>query len=418
MFKKLVFYVGNKCLEFNGQSFPLGEISRDILNFPEDKYKKILAIEKDASRYLERYKTTGDKEDLYKANEGYLKLDKLFQDLPVLRLIHNDPDIFYNVREYTTQISFSDNEEFAKAEEAEIEEFIKIANNFFTKHAKETGDIEVTVEDIISKDVLLGKPDMKEYHEYVMDIPYIITDIVSFIRTIQNFISQHLQHLITLNPENYAAALYHFINREDSHKLIANPLSGTGDFHEKEPVMLQYVPRETEPGSGQYKIYEQYETNIFMTLLKTDFYKALEAGHLIRRCQYCKKYFITTKGYHTKYCNNTIPGRPDITCRQMAYALGNPKELAADDPIFRTLYRCKMRVRQDYTRGCIEKDDKIKLIKTATDLVFNATIKPDISVEELEDKLATVNLYKECNVVRKSNPVGKPKKNITTEVKA
>ena len=32
MFKKLVFYVGNKCLEVNEQSFPLGEISRDILN--------------------------------------------------------------------------------------------------------------------------------------------------------------------------------------------------------------------------------------------------------------------------------------------------------------------------------------------------------------------------------------------------
>lgn len=418
MFKKLVFYVGNKCLEFNGQSFPLGEISRDILNFPEDKYKKIIDIEKDASRYLEKYKTTEDKEYLHKANECYLKLDEMFQGLPVFRLIHNDPDIFYNVREYTTQISFSDSEEFAKAEEAAVEEEIRKANEILAKHAEKTGDIKVTVEDIISKDILLDKPDMKEYHEYVMDYHYIISDIVSFIRTIQNFISQHLQNLSTLNPENYAAALYHFLDREDSHKLVANPLSGTGDFYDKEPVMLKYVPKETKPGSGQYKIYEQYETNIFMTLLKTDFYKALEAGHLIRRCQYCKKYFITTKGYHTKYCNNTIPGRPDITCRQMAYALGNPKELAADDPIFRALYRCKMRIRQDYTRGCIEKDDKIKLLKTATDLVFNAAIKPDISVEELEDRLTTANLCKECNVIRKANPVGKPKKKITTEVKA
>ena len=418
MFKKLVFYVGNKCLEFNGQSFPLGEISRDILNFPEDKYKKILEVDKKAFHYCEKYKETEDKEYLLKANEYYLKLDELVQSLPIVNLIHNDPDILYNVREYTTQISFFDDEEFAKTEQAEIDGFIKIANAFFAKHAEETGDIKATVEDFISKEVLMGKPDMKKYYEYVMDYHYIISDIVSFIRTIQNFISQHLQHLITLNPENYAAALYDFLHREDNYKVIANPLSGTGDFHEKEPVMLQYVPRETEPGSGQYKIYEQYETNIFMTLLKTDFYKALEAGHLIRRCQYCKKYFITTKGYHTKYCNNTIPGRPDITCRQMAYALGNPKELAADDPIFRALYRCKMRIRQDYTRGCIEKDDKIKLIKTATDLVFDATIKPDISVEKLEDKLATANLYKECNVVRKANPVGKPKKNITTEVKA
>lgn len=418
MFRKLVFYVGNKYLEVNGQSFPLGEISRDILNFPEDKYKKISEVDEKAFRYCEKYKETEDEEYLLKANEYYLKLDELVQSLPIVKLIHNAPDILYNIREYTTQISFFDDEELAKAEEAEIEEFIKIANEFLEKHAEETGDIKVTVEDLISKDVLMGKPDLKEYYEYVMDYHYIISDIVSFIRTIQNFISQHLQHLITLNPENYAAALYHFLNREDNYKVIANPLSGTGNFYDKEPVMLKYIPEETESGSGQYKIYEQYETNIFMTLLKTDFYKALEAGHLIRRCQFCKKYFITTKGYHTKYCNNTIPGRPDVTCRQMAYSLGNPKELAADDPIFQAYYRCKMRIRQDCTRGRISSEDKKVLLKKADSYVFDAAIKLNISIETLEEKLSTANLCKECNVERKANPVGKPKKKPALEVKA
>ena len=418
MFKKLVFYVGNKCLEVNGQRFSLGEISRDILNFPEDKYKKILDIYKNAFRYCEKYKETEDEEYLFKANKYYLKLDELVQTLPIVKLIHNDPDILYNAREYTTQISLSYNEEFVKAEEAEIDEFIKIANEFLEKHAEETGDIKTTVEDFISKEVLKGKPDMKEYYEYVMDYHYIISDIISFIKTIQNFISQHLQHLIMLNPENYAAALYDFLHREDNYKVIANPLSGAGDFHEKEPVMLKYVSRETEPDSDQYKIYEQYETNIFMTLLKTDFYKALEAGHLIRRCQFCKKYFITTKGYHTKYCNNTIPGRPDVTCRQMAYSLGNPKELAADDPIFQAYYRCKMRIRQDCTRGRISPEDKKVLLKKADNYVFDAAVKLNISIETLEDQLSTANLCKECKVERKANPVGKPKKKPTMEVKS
>lgn len=418
MFKKLVFYVGNKCLEVNGQSFPLGEISRDILNFPEDKYKEILEVDENSFHYCEKYKETKDEVYLLKANEYYLKLDELVQSLPIVKLIHNDPDILYNVREYTTQISFFDDEEFAKAEESEIDEFIKSANEVLEKHAKDTGDINVTVEDLISKEALMDKPDMKKYYEYVMDYHYIISDIISFIKTIQNFISQHLQHLITLNPENYAAALYDFLHREDNYKVIANPLSGTGDFHEKEPVMLKYVSRETEPDSEQYKIYEQYETNIFMTLLKSDFYKALTVGHLIRRCQFCKKYFITTKGYHTKYCSNTIPGRPDITCRQMAYSHGNPKELAADDPIFQAYYRCKMRIRQDCTRGRISPEDKKVLLKKADKYVFDATIKPNISIETLEDQLSTANLCKECKVERKANPVGKPKKKPTVEVKS
>lgn len=419
MFKKLVFYVGDKCLELNGQKFSLGEISKEILNFPEDKYKKILSVERDAFHYREKYKKTKNKEDLCIANENYIKLDELMQSLPLFTLIHSDPRILYEVREYTTQISILDNEEIEKAREKEVDEEIKKMNVFFAKHAEETGDIKVTVDELVSRDVLLGRPNMDVYHEYVMDYHFIISDIVSFIKTFQNFISLHLQHLKKLDPENYAAALYDFMNREDNYKLIANPLSGTGLFYEKEPVMLHYVPRETEPGSDEYKIYEQYETHILMTLLKTDFYKALEVGHLLRRCQFCGRYFITTKGYHTKYCDNLAPNRTDVTCRQLAYALGHPKESTADNPISQAYYRCKMRIRQDYTRGRITtKEDKNKLLKKAEEYVFKATISPEISIEELEEQLSTANLCKECNVIRIANPVGKPKKDCTTEVKS
>ena len=145
MFKKLVFYVGNKCLEVNEQSFPLGEISRDILNFPEDKYKEILEVDENSFHYCEKYKETKDEVYLLKANEYYLKLDELVQSLPVVRQIHNDPEILYNVREYTTQTSFSDNEEFANAEKTEIEDFIKNANKFLEKYAEKTGDIKASV---------------------------------------------------------------------------------------------------------------------------------------------------------------------------------------------------------------------------------------------------------------------------------
>lgn len=418
MFKKLVFYVGDKTLELNGQKFSLGEISKEILNFSEDKYIKILSVEKDAFHYREKHKETKNKEDLCTANENYIKLDELMQSFSFFNLIHSAPHILYEVREYTTQISLFDDEEFEKAREKEVDEEIKKLNTRFAEHAEETGDIKITVEEIISKDVLLGKPDMDTYHEYVMDYHYIVSDIVSFIKTIQNFISQHLQHLLKLNSENYAAALYCFLNREDNYKVIANPLSGTGDFHEKEPVILQYVPRETEPGSNKYKIYEQYETHVFMTLLKTDFYKALEVGHLLRRCHFCGKYFITTKGYHTKYCDNLAPGRTDVTCRQLAYALGHPKESTADNPISQAYYRCKMRIRQDYTRGRITtEEDKNTLLDKAEEYVVKAIVSPKISIEELEEQLTTANLCKECNVIRIANPVGKPKKDCTTEVK-
>ena len=196
------------------------------------------------------------------------------------------------MRNYTTQATLSGNNNLNNSDEASLDIDVEKVNAFLSEYADRTKDIKMTVDELISRDALLGKPDLEDYHNYVMDYHNIINDIVSFIKTIQNVISLHLQKLETLNPENYAAALFHFFNREDSYKLVANTLSGSGNFYEKEPVMLHYVPRETEPGSGEYKTFEYYETNIFQTLLKTDFYKALEAGHLIRRCQFCKKYFI------------------------------------------------------------------------------------------------------------------------------
>lgn len=102
----------------------------------------------------------------------------------------------------------------------------------------------------------------------------------------------------------------------------------------------------------------------------------------------------------------------------MAYSLGNPKELAADDPIFQAYYRCKMRIRQDCTRGRISPEDKKVLLKKADNYVFDAAVKLNISIETLEDQLSTANLCKECKVERKANPVGKPKKKPTVEVKA
>ena len=46
--------------------------------------------------------------------------------------------------------------------------------------------------------------------------------------------------------------------------------------------------------------FEYYETEHLQTLLKLDFYKGLEAGHLIRKCELCGRLFLLQKGYHTK----------------------------------------------------------------------------------------------------------------------
>ena len=67
--------------------------------------------------------------------------------------------------------------------------------------------------------------------------------------------------------------------------MIANPLNGGGLYSNADPVMLRFIPRETDPGSDEYQIYEYYEAYNLQTLLKMDFYRALGAGYVIRRCE-------------------------------------------------------------------------------------------------------------------------------------
>ena len=74
------------------------------------------------------------------------------------------------------------------------------------------------------------------------------------------------------------------------------------------------------------KVYEYYETMHLQLMLKLDFYKALEAGYIIRKCENCERYSLLQKGYHTKYCDLPNPANPKYTCAQLGYRLRGIKE--------------------------------------------------------------------------------------------
>lgn len=124
----------------------------------------------------------------------------------------------------------------------------------------------------------------------------LLEDIASVCQTLQEFIRMGISSLDKLTPDNYLAALHEFLYSERSYKWIANPLEGTGFYTAIDDVRLQLVPRETSPGSGTFKVYEYYETMHLQTMLKLDFYKALEAGHIIRKCENCGRYFCCRRG--------------------------------------------------------------------------------------------------------------------------
>ena len=89
------------------------------------------------------------------------------------------------------------------------------------------------------------------------------------------------------------------------------------------------------------------------TMMKLDFYKALEAGHLIRRCENGGRYFLLLKGYHIRYCGLPNSTNPKYTCAQLVYRIRGVKEEAEDSSLSQALYHCYQRIDKGWSRGAI-----------------------------------------------------------------
>ena len=249
------------------------------------------------------------------------------------------------------------------------------------------------------------------YKNYCMTYGKILMDIASVCQTLRAFIRMGLSKLDRLTPDNYVAALHTFLFHERAHKWIANPVDGTGFYTRMDDVRLHLIPRETSSGSGTFKVYEYYEADRLQTILKLDFYKGLEAGHLIRRCENCGRFFLLQKGYHTKYCDLPNPTHPRYTCAQLGYRIRGVKEEAEDSPLAQALYRCFQRIDKDKSRGNITAEERDLLREKAQELYHTARTKPGTSYEAFNVSLSKEKLYPLCGVQRKSRPRGRPKRN-------
>lgn len=255
---------------------------------------------------------------------------------------------------------------------------------------------------LLDADCLLPKiPDV--YHDWY---PYIAAcfshagDVLDSIQTFHDLVGHFIKSFI-LSPQSLTAGnLATLIRNGDLHRMNS-PDS---------PIELTFDMTAETLGNKDFQILEQYRTGSLLMLLKIDFYKALEARHLIRRCEYCGRFFLLPKRLHTKYCDNPAPDHPQYTCAQMGYRLTRRKENTEDDPKADALRRCLNRITKDCSRGIITAEEKESLKVTAEELYHAARIRSGVTYEAFEESLKSQNLYPLCGVIRNSRPVGHPKK--------
>lgn len=94
----------------------------------------------------------------------------------------------------------------------------------------------------------------------------------------------------------------------------------------------QYYARNNERGAAT--IMRRYHYESLVGMLRADLFEGLAVGHAPKKCAHCGRWFLTTNGRHTKYCDGIDPNSDKgVSCRNA----GNRKarehrEKAQDDP--------------------------------------------------------------------------------------
>lgn len=436
MYESIFFTIGKKTIELYGKEFTLGELTTQVLNIPVSDFKVMQELLEQAQSALQQYDHTKNISFWEKANDNFAELDSILCKYPLFQHLKNGETTLEEASVLLANLIATGNYDFALSEEDKTvqeqiytyEDYLRNPNDYGRVIQSKLTDIHSEKEYIFNvpqpdipqspppktRNLLIVPGDLElkyaVYKKQAAAYASIVEDIFSFNNTIHNFIEKFLSKLAKLNPSNYAAALYDFLNHPNVDKLVASPWRGTGLYTSADAVMLRFIPKPVTPDSDDYQIYEYYEATNLQTLLKLDFYKALEAGHVIRRCEYCKRFFLLTKAYHTKYCDQSCPDKPQYTCAQVGrYTLGR-KEKMKDDPKLQALNRCFRRIDQDVSRGIISDADREALKKEAKHLHRQAFIRSGTTNEMFEEILKTDNLYPRCGISRKTNPVGRPPK--------
>ena len=437
MFTNIAFYIGNKHLGLYSEEYLLGELTTELLNLPWDQYVSMRKTLERAQEYSKKYELHRKTEDWFQANEAYIRLDNLMSQYRLFRLLRASTEILYEAKELTSYRPPFGKRDDCKMTKEDLAILSQIADyEEYLEHPEDYGGEEQLIfEDIDgtksvtsipkpeppppppkkTRALLVFPGNMRDkwmfYKQYCSMYETVLLDVDSLQYTIKNFIKFCLSQLETLNANTYVGELSFFLSDERlQQKLVANPFNGAGNFSAVDDVKMHHVPRETSPGSGIFKVYEYYEVENLQAMIKLDFFKALEAGHLIRKCECCGRFFLLEKGYHTKYCDTPNPNNPDFTCAQMGYHLRGVKEVAADDPKTQSLAHCLQRLEKDLSRGVITAKEHDKLTRKAKDLYHEARLSPKMTYQAFEKSLDSKNLYRICNVIRKSKPRGRPKK--------
>ena len=137
----------------------------------------------------------------------------------------------------------------------------------------------------------------------------------------------------------------------------------------------------------------------FVGLFRSDLFEGMRCGHGPRLCPVCKKWFLTTNGYNTKYCGRVFPGHPDGWTCTIIGSREREKE-KAEDTVITVIYNRRIdSIGKAIRRGSISReqgDIELRLAEEKRSKAFENTA---YALSDYEKEMTSENIHTEAKAL-------------------
>jgi len=135
----------------------------------------------------------------------------------------------------------------------------------------------------------------------------------------------------------------------------------------------------------QFILAERVQCDDLETFLMLDLLHGFAAGHIPRRCDHCRRFFLLDSGYDIRYCENAAPDVPGKTCSQVGAHIKERHK--GKEPIIGEYKRAYNRLKTRKNRGRLSKDDWNRQVAEIQDLRDEAR-RGEITLAALKKRLS------------------------------
>ena len=149
--------------------------------------------------------------------------------------------------------------------------------------------------------------------EFLIDILATHDELQIFRVCADTLLCDYIENVKKRSPVQYAKAIHKFLNDKEMQKkleAIMPPEKLDNIFKIEQPINIEYVTMKNPKNTKQYIVAERTVYRSIGGLLKSDLFKALTVGNTPRRCHNCDEYFFIIGLSDTKYCSRIAPNDP------------------------------------------------------------------------------------------------------------